>query len=132
MLRIIARRDDRLVRDFAHLDWGEARSRGIAPRIPEGGTSFFPGGQPVLDFVFAVMIGGSPAVTPVVEQFFLQHLELFNAGRGRGSELEATGSHWYNPASWLDEDHIPGLLGWVQTHRSQVWAMLYGNIPVPA
>jgi hypothetical protein len=130
-LRVIARERDRDVRDLAHLDWEQARIQGVAPRIPAGNDRFFPGGQPVLDFMFALMTGGTPEVTPAVEGFFLQHLELFNSGRGTGAELEATGSTWYNPLSWLEEDHIPDLAGWVLRHRSHVWAMLYGNIPAP-
>lgn len=131
LLRVIARATDRQARDFSQLDWRESHREGLAPRIPRGADRFFPGGQPVLDFMYAVMTGGSPVVTPAVEGFFLQHLELFNAGRGTGAELEAAGSRWYNPLSWLEEDHIPNLADWVLGHRSHVWAMLYGNIPVP-
>ncbi len=131
MLRVIARADDRTVRDLTQLDWDEARARGAAPTIPRGAGSFFPGGQPLLDFMFAVMIDGGPVVTPTVEQFFLQHIELFNAGRSEREQMEQTGPHWYNPASWLEDNHIPNLLQWIQNHRAHVWAMLYGNMPVP-
>lgn len=133
MLRVIARATEREARDLATFEWSTpGRPAGdVAPPIPRGLARFFPGGQPILDFMYQVMRNGSPEVTPTVEQFFLQHIELFNVGREGREQMEATGPRWYNPFSWLEENHIPNLLEWVQDHRERVWAMLYGNLPVP-
>jgi len=130
MLRQIARIQDRQMRELSLVEWmSRPRPAGRPPTIPEGLSRFFPGGQPVLDFMYAVVNDGNPAVTPAVERFFLQHRNLLSAGLRRGAQLESEGSRWYNPFSWGEDEHITNLLPFVQAQSDSVWSMLYGSLP---
>jgi hypothetical protein len=94
---------------------------------------FFPGGRPVLRFMLAIMGDETPAVTPSVERFFLEHKGLFNLPfEGGHNELESEGgASWYDPSSWSDEEKLKNLVPWVRRNRYLVWAMLYGSLELP-
>jgi hypothetical protein len=130
MLRQIARIRDRQMRELSLVEWmSRPRPAGRPPTIPEGLSRFFPGGQPVLDFMYAVVNDLNPVVTPAVERYFLQHRNLLNAGLRRGSQIESEGSRWYNPFSWGEEERTTNLLEFVQAQSDSVWSMLYGSLP---
>jgi hypothetical protein len=130
MLRVIARMEDVQGRQLSLVEWmGQPRPAGRPPTIPEGLRRFFPGGQPVLDFMYAVVNDMNPVVTPAVDRFFASHTNLLNAGLRRGSRLETEGSRWYNPFSWGEEERTTNLLEFVQAQSDSVWSMLYGSLP---
>lgn len=130
MLRTIARADDRTGRNLALLDWIEANEAGAqAPRIPRELRQYFPGGQPVLNFMYALVNGGDASPTPAVEAFFLEHRDLFNAGMDERRQLEREGPDWYNPFSWREEERLTNLMSWIRRNSNTVWSMLYGDLP---
>jgi hypothetical protein len=122
---------DREGREAALVEWmtGAARRSDQAPVISAAVYSFFPGGQPVLDFMYAVVNDLDPEVTPNVERYFVDNAGRFNAGLEGSARLrtEST-STWYDPTTWRSADRAPGLLHWVQQHRNTVWAQLYGDM----
>lgn len=134
LIGVIARHRDVQGRQLAVVDFWQQqmrgqRQRGRAPRIPSYLLSYFPGGQSMLNYVYAIMHGRSPRPSTRVRNYFLEHRELFNAGRETRSELESEStSDWYNPATWGDERLTTDLTPWVQRNRNAVWAMLYGNL----
>lgn len=86
-----------------------------------------PGGQPMFDFMRAVMHAGSPAdlprITGKVEEYLYDHRDKF----GVGAESSVPTEGW-----WVFEDLDSGAArSWVFSHRGRVWAMLYGSMPVP-
>jgi hypothetical protein len=135
LIGVIDRYQDIENRQFGLLDfWNQqasgARKVGQAPTIPKDLLAAFPGGQPVLDFMFAIMHDTAPQPTPAVEKFFLEHQELFNVKQESWNKLESEGgSHWYKPWTWRSEEKLENLLPWVQRNRRVVWSMLYGNLP---
>jgi hypothetical protein len=75
------------------------------------------------------MHGDEPAPSGSVKSYFLEHRDLFNAGRESSWELESEStSSWYNPWSWGDEELSTDLTPWVVRNRNRVWAMLYGDL----
>jgi hypothetical protein len=107
-----------------------ARGDGLAPTIPDFDLQYFPGGQSMLDYMWAIMHDGDPVPVGTVRDYFLTHRSLFNTGRESGGALETEStSHWYNPWTWGDERMSTDLTPWVQQNRDRVWAMLYGDLP---
>ena len=134
LLGIIARHEDVQARQYASLEafWQRRsgqRDRDQAPLIPSYLLDYFRGGQPVLDYMYGIMHDREPRPSPPVRSFFLEHRELFNAGRETrgGLESEST-SDWYDPTTWGDERLSTDLTPWVQRNRGRVWAMLYGDL----
>jgi hypothetical protein len=135
LLGIIARQQDVQGRQFLTLDaWWQRnrgeRSRDQAPVVPRNLLQYVPGGQPVLDYMYAIMHEREPRPSSAVRSYFLEHRSLFNAGRATSSwslESEST-SHWYDPTTWGDERLETDLTPWVVRNRSRVWAMLYGDL----
>ncbi|MBZ0317202.1 MAG: hypothetical protein K8L91_12340 [Anaerolineae bacterium] len=124
---------DLQVRQMTLIDWmREPRADGVAPTIPRHLMSVFPGGQPVLNFMYALMNGGEASVNTAVEDFFTSHESLFNAAHEEERDQLQTEStaHWYNPFSWVGSRRVaPNLMQWVRDHRATVWAQLYGSLP---
>jgi hypothetical protein len=86
-----------------------------------------PGGQPMFDFMRAVMHAGSaadvPQITGDVEEYFYDHRDKF----GAGAEASLPTEGW-----WLWENLDSGAArSWVFRHRQRIWAMLYGSMPAP-
>jgi hypothetical protein len=101
-----------------------------APIIPEKAASYFPGGQPVLNCMFALVNGGMLVLTPEVEEYFIKNAELFNIGQAKDDEIEVkSDSHWYNPFSWGSRERAPNLKEWLPGNADKVWTQLYGNLP---
>jgi hypothetical protein len=134
LIGVIDRYQDIENRQFGLLEFWEQRSSGgrksgQAPTIPSYLLDSFPGGQSVLDFMFAIMHDGVPQPTSAVETFFLDHRELFNVKQESWDKLEGEGgSHWYKPWTWGDEEILKNLIPWVQRNRRTVWSMLYGSL----
>ena len=130
LLRQLFRDIDRLRRNQALAEWAMDNEGGgdSAPIIPVHLAQYFPGGQPVLNFMYAVVNFGEGSPTPAVERFFMDHMELFNTGE-QDSNLERDGWDWYNPFSWGEERQLTNLTTWVQSNANTVWAMLYGDLP---
>lgn len=85
----------------------------------------FPGGQPVLDFMWKLMLAPDSvtAVPAGVEDYFVEFVDQFNAGAG-GDELE---KDW----NLFSRDRAPNIVPWVKRHRDDVWVKLYGAVPKP-
>lgn len=105
----------------------QARSGGGAPRIPNGYEEYFPGGQPVLDFMWTVVHGGTPNVTTGVERYFAERAEQFSAAAQHpwGQDEMKT----YSSTLWPfdDDDKVKKFVTWVKRNKETVWAQLYGN-----
>lgn len=131
LLRQIARASDLQGRQLALLDWWDRRTPGDRPpRISPELERYFPGGQPVLDFMYPLVNDGDARVSSAVEQFFLQHRSMFNVRQESWNQLEEhDNSDWYNPFSWGNDNSAPNLLPWAQRNRNHIWSMLYGNLP---
>ena len=134
LLGIIARHQDVQGRQYMTLEaWWQRqrgqRDRDQAPVIPRNLLDYSPGGQPLMDYLYAIMHDREPRPSSPVRTYFLEHRELFNAGRETrgGLETESTSS-WYDPTTWGDERLSTDLTPWVQRNRSRVWAMLYGDM----
>jgi hypothetical protein len=130
---IIARSEEELARDIALMEWmGKAPRNGFGAPIISSSAKFynlFPGRQPVLDFMWVIMDGGSPPITPAVISFFVLVADKMNAGEKRKLETEST-STWYNPLTWWNQDTIneSHLIAWVSRRKAVIWAMLYGDL----
>jgi len=127
----IARLLDKPRRELALVEWMmDPRPAGQTPIIPKGLDRFFPGGQPILDFMYPLLNEGTPVVTSTVEQFFLSYLKQMNVGQPEGEKLEKESqSHWYNPFTWGTPAKAPNLMEWAEKNKDMVWAMLYGSLP---
>lgn len=94
-----------------------------APLIPPQFAKYFKGGQPVFGFMYALMNGGNPSVTFVVEQFFVTHADQLNIVYEDDNEKLET--EW----NLFSADGAPTLITWVHRNKHTVWAQLYGNFP---
>ena len=130
-IQSIARYTDTEVRQLAELDWTSQGGRGNQPPVIErGDLSRFPGGQPVMDFMWRLMHDQEPEMTRSVEDFFIGFREQFGAGLGEREQIEVEShSHWYNPFSWGARPTAPQLTGWLSRNRDRVWMQLYGALP---
>lgn len=98
------------------------------PIIPKDALTYFPGGQPVYNFMYQIINGGSPTASSEVEQFFLRFKKRFNAAEEKNNAMPTESrSDWYKPWTWGDEG-APRLLPWIQAHQDIIWAQLYGNL----
>ncbi|MBW4437439.1 MAG: hypothetical protein KME04_09915 [Pleurocapsa minor GSE-CHR-MK-17-07R] len=122
---------DREGRETALYEWmtGDSRPSDRAPIISAAVRSFFPGGQPVLNFMYAVVNNLDPEVTPSVERYFVDNAGRFNAGLESSARLGTeSDSTWYDPTTWGSAERAPGLLRWVRQNKNTVWAQLYGDM----
>jgi hypothetical protein len=89
----------------------------------------FPGGQAMLCFMWFLMRHPEynwRVIPWEVEDYFVEHRELFNAGaRGDLWEPQSTFDPWDHESSGNLED-------WVRENRDQVWVKLYGAMPKPS
>ena len=89
----------------------------------------FPGGQAMLCFMWLLMRNPEfdwRAIPWEVEDYFVEHRELFNAGaRGELREPKSTWDPW-------DHESSGNLEAWVRENRDHVWVKLYGAMPKPA
>jgi hypothetical protein len=134
LLGVIAKYADAEGRQWGVLEFWNQQTRGqrpngAPPMIPSYLLQYFPGGQAMMNYIFPIMQGEQPAPSSSVRNYFLEHRDLFNAGRGSYSQLESEStSDWYNPWSWGDERLSTDLTPWVVMNRTRVWAMLYGDL----
>lgn len=89
-----------------------------------------PGGRPMFDFMLKVMHAESSKDVPMpipemVDDYFVEQDDSFNAGVGGKDELPTTGVLW-----WEDTDDKK-IAKWVYRNRQNLWGMLYGDCPVP-
>jgi len=118
--------------------WQEAKGGGGAPQLFSSPfdkavtAKAFPGGQPMLDFMWQVMRGGVSAVPPGVESYFLKFKDQFNAGHADSDSIQEQ-SNWQalHPSTWGNKATSPNLLKWLNTNKDEAWAMIYGSLPHP-
>jgi hypothetical protein len=89
---------------------------------------YFPGGQAVFSYVYAVRAGGSPPLTGEVRDYFLDRQDLFNVQEEKADELSAGSWRVLSPSTWSRSGRRNNVEGWVAGHVDKVWGMLYGSI----
>ena len=124
-MKIIFRLVDEKKRELTLLDWmtdaGTGRGPNNTPIIPPLHLSAFPGGQAVLNYMYPLVNGNAPVMTPEIEKFFIEHKSLFNAGANAGDEIKSEW-HIFGPST------SPNLVGWIARNQNIAWAMLYGDM----
>ena len=124
-MKYIFKMVDEQKRDLTLLEWetdqGKGRGPGGTPIIPALHMSAFPGGQSILNYMYPLVNGGGATMTPDVEQFFIAHKSLFNAGADSKDPID---TEWH----FFKKDTSPNLVPWITKNASTVWAMLYGNM----
>ena len=114
----------------------ENRRRATAPDIRSSLARYgnldrhFPGGQRVLNFMWRVMRDEATSVPDDVEDYFVRYRDEFNAGMGRGNQIE-TDSSIGNLWNIFTREESDNLLQWVLDNRREVWTRLYGGMPAP-
>ncbi len=104
-------------KEVALLEWmKQPRQPGVAPKIDPTVVKYFPGGQPVLDALYAAVNGGAPVITSSARASLMAEKSWFNNGLGAGNTLE-------------DEMSDTKLRSWVQFNGDMVWSALYGSMP---
>ncbi len=124
-IKYILKMEDEQKRDLTLLGWltdqGKGRGPGGVPIIPPPLMSAFPGGQGILNYMYALVNGGGAVMGSEVEQFFIAHKALFNAGADNNESID---TEWH----FFKKDTSPNLVGWIGRNANTVWAMLYGNM----
>ena len=92
--------------------------------------NFFPGGQAVFSYVYAIKHGGTPPLTAEVRDYFLDRKDLFNVGQGQGSGEVLSESDWHiiEPETWWRSGRENDVTSWVTGNIDKVWGMLYGEV----
>jgi hypothetical protein len=129
---------DKSTRSNVADEWWQRASRGMsAPNITESGLhgtllqSVFPGGQPVLDFLWSLFRGNPPDSVPAaVQKHMLKFRKQFNAGQPESDQLQ-TDSAWSNAWNLFGDEKSPNLRVWMLKNKETVWAMQYGSLPHP-
>jgi hypothetical protein len=129
---------DKSTRTMLADDWWQAARSGMsAPQITDSGlkgdllNKVFPGGQPMLDFMWSLFRGNPPDTVPeVVQKYMLKFRKQFNAGQPEEDQLQ-TDSAWYNAWNLFSDEKSPNLKVWVMKNKESVWAMQYGALPHP-
>jgi hypothetical protein len=112
------------------------RRRAQAPNIIDSLARYgnlsrhFPGGQPVFDYMWQVMRGESPSLPDDVEDYFVENMDVFNAGMGRTNQIE-TDSSVGNLWNVFTRTESPNLRAWIRDNKDEVWERLYGGMPTP-
>jgi hypothetical protein len=136
-LGVIARFEERRGREFEILDLMVAQGDGTLRRDANGAPilspaavrgRYFPGGQAVFSYVYAVRKGGEPALTDEVRDYFLDRVDLFNVKEEKADELSGGDWHVLSPGTWSRSGRRHNVAGWVAGHIDKVWAMLYGDL----
>ena len=102
---------------------GANRDANGAPVIPKLylAKGAFPGGQPVLSYLWCLREGRNPpALGPAVHDFLYKNMSLFNAAEGKGNELDYT-FHLFSKNELVKPEK------WLAAHWADVWSMLYGR-----
>lgn len=89
-----------------------------------------PGGRAMFDFALATVRAASASQVPAprgdVRDYLVDRADALSAGVGaRGGELPTTGMLFWED---VDDERIQG---WAFRNRQSLWAMLYGDCPVP-
>ncbi len=91
--------------------------------------SIEPGGREMFDYMLQVMRASSGADLPIprgkANDYLVDNEDDFEAGIGDKDGMPMTG-HWF----WRDTDD-DSIRQWLFRHRKDMWAMLYGDCPVP-
>jgi hypothetical protein len=85
----------------------------------------------MLDFMWQLMRDVVSAIPASLEDYFLEFKDQFNAGNTDDEIQEQSHGHWYNPATWGTRSTSPNLVRWLNSHKGEVWPMLYGSLPHP-
>ena len=91
----------------------------------------FPGGQPMLDFMWSLMRDEATKVPESVESYFVKWKDEFGAGAGEKDQIE-TDSAWYNAWNLVTTERATNLLPWLKKHKEDAWVKLYGGIQPPS
>jgi hypothetical protein len=119
-------------------EWWQNASKGMKPPIiTDSGLNgvllgqVFPGGQPMLDFLWSFFRGNPPNSAPAaVAKEFLKFRKQFNAGLPEEDQLQ-TDAAWYNAWDAFGDEHSPNMMSWVTKNKEYVWATQYGALPHP-
>jgi len=119
-------------------EWWQRASKGMsAPNITESGlqgallTKVFPGGQPMLNFMWSLFRGNPPDSVPeVVQKHMLKFRKQFNAGQPEADQLQ-TDSAWSNAWNLFGDEKSPNLKAWMLKNKETIWGMQYGALPHP-
>jgi hypothetical protein len=107
------------------------------PQLPTGADhdtklilDKFPGGQPVLTFMYTLVNSGEAQLNPAVTKFFIDRKDLFNVGVEDRDKMK-TESNWkvFSPSTWDDDDSSPNLASFLHRNQDNIWAQLYGALP---
>jgi hypothetical protein len=134
-LRIIAKYEEREGREFEIVDMMSSESDGSLRRDANGAPilshvalagGYFPGGQAVFSFVYAIRHGQAPAMSGAVRAYFLDRTDLFNVHE----EEKLAESEWklLHPSTWSRSGRSDNVSDWVSGHADKVWSLLYGDL----
>jgi hypothetical protein len=91
--------------------------------------SIEPGNREMFDYMLQVMRASSAADLPIprgkANDYLVDNEDDFDAGVGGKDGMPMTGHLW-----WRDTDD-DSIRRWLFGHRKDMWAMLYGDCPVP-
>ncbi|MFI5896590.1 DUF4157 domain-containing protein [Actinoplanes sp. NPDC051513] len=91
--------------------------------------SIEPGGRELFDYMLQVMRASTSADLPIprgkANDYLVDNEDDFDAGIGGRDGMPMTGHLW-----WRDTDD-DSVRPWLFRHRKDMWAMLYGDCPVP-
>jgi hypothetical protein len=114
----------------------EHRGDDVAPDIRQAffhgvdSGQHFPGGQPMLDFMWRLM-RAPDAITSVpagIEDFFVTWRDEMNAGVAEKLESDDSITNLWNVFS---RERAPNIVPWLKGHRQEAWVKLYGGMPAP-
>jgi hypothetical protein len=134
-LNVIARHEERQGREFEILDMMIEEGDGSLRRDANGAPilsaaalagGYFPGGQAVFSFVYAIRHGAAPAMSDPVRDFFLDREEQFNIHEDE--KLEESDWKLLHPSTWRRSGRGNNVAAWVTAHIAKVWGMLYGDL----
>jgi hypothetical protein len=131
---------DKATRSNLAEEWWDHASKGMqAPIItdPDSGlndallASVFPGGQPMLNFMWSFFRGNPPSSAPAsVGAQFVKYRKQFNAGLPESEQLQ-TDADWTNAWKLFGTEEAKGLTDWVAKNKAYIWAAEYGALPHP-
>jgi hypothetical protein len=129
---------DKATRSAVADEWWQAASKGMAaPSVTDSGLNgallekVFPGGQPMLDFMWAFFRGNPPTSAPSeVVKRFLKFRKQFNAGVPADQQLQ-TDAAFSNLWNLFGTDQATNLMSFVQNNKDFIWAAEYGALPHP-
>jgi hypothetical protein len=132
-LKVIAKAEEREGRMSEVAEW---LMNPESPRDPCGApligawaelNRYFPGGQPVLNYLYVLRHGGAPAMNDTVRDYFLDRTDLFNAGGGE-DKLEESEWKLLSPETWWRSGRANNVATWLRANVNMVWGVLYGDV----